>query len=341
VQWGPHWDCLEKIATGENCGIAYLSLATACYPERTTTKLHAGLLDIATSFLVAKQMSDAAYLPSSYEGVTIYADLPNVITCYAECLTQENNINTLSYKIWITDKHHNLIVRIEKFTLAKVGFDQVNTFIQEDVIRDLTYFKGHTAMRKPGIKPEEGIETFRRLLNNNHLQVITSVTPLVAKAPEEQSQRQRKEGARLHEQVSILEELHRVWCEVLGYKEINKEDNFFDIGGTSIIAVDLQIAIKQALNINLDVVEIFSYPSISKLAKHLLGEEKAPVKEIDLANHHDDEIAVIGYSGLFPGSETVDKFWENIAAGKECLLHLENTSANDEYIGSSRFCRHG
>ena len=67
---------------------------------------------------------------------------------------------------------------------------------------------------------------------------------------------------------NILEEkLAAIWCEVLGLEKVGIHDNFFEIGGDSILSIQV-VTLAAKKNIRLDVVEIFEYPTIDELSKY-------------------------------------------------------------------------
>ncbi len=71
-----------------------------------------------------------------------------------------------------------------------------------------------------------------------------------------------------------------VWKEVLRLEIIGIHDNFFDLGGHSLLLVQVQTQLEQRLKRKLAVVELFQYPSIETLAGHLTSDEDvAPARE--------------------------------------------------------------
>ncbi|MEH2264827.1 MAG: phosphopantetheine-binding protein [Nostoc sp.] len=64
-------------------------------------------------------------------------------------------------------------------------------------------------------------------------------------------------------------------------------DNFFDLGGHSLLISQVNAQLREKLQRDISVVEMFQYPSISLLAKHLSQEqqEQHSFKEI----HHRSE----------------------------------------------------
>lgn len=64
-----------------------------------------------------------------------------------------------------------------------------------------------------------------------------------------------------------------IWQELLGLDGVGIDQNFFEIGGHSLLSVKVQIEIKQRLGQTLGLVDIFRYPTIRGLAALLDGEQ--------------------------------------------------------------------
>lgn len=65
-----------------------------------------------------------------------------------------------------------------------------------------------------------------------------------------------------------------IWGEVLGFDSINVYDNFYTLGGDSIIAVRIINAINRKFGISLKVSELFNYLTVYDLADHIEGKLK-------------------------------------------------------------------
>ncbi|MCA0756969.1 amino acid adenylation domain-containing protein [Paenibacillus sp. N4] len=66
----------------------------------------------------------------------------------------------------------------------------------------------------------------------------------------------------------IEQDLVRIWEQVLGIKGVGTQDNFFDIGGNSLSLIRLHSLI-EPLYAGVTVINLFAYPSISKLAAYI------------------------------------------------------------------------
>lgn len=68
----------------------------------------------------------------------------------------------------------------------------------------------------------------------------------------------------------------KVWKQVLQLETVGVDDNFFDLGGHSLLVLKVNNKLREIWNCNLSVVEIFQYPTIRSLAEHL-SQEEVPV----------------------------------------------------------------
>ncbi len=68
-----------------------------------------------------------------------------------------------------------------------------------------------------------------------------------------------------------------IWQEILGLEKVGINENFFEAGGSSIHATEIVTLLEKKFSTQLSVVDLFDYPTIALLAKHL--EPQKQVKE--------------------------------------------------------------
>ena len=61
------------------------------------------------------------------------------------------------------------------------------------------------------------------------------------------------------------------WRHVLGREDIGTQDNFFDVGGSSMLLMRLQNELKQTIAMNIPVIKLLKYPTVQSLAVALDG----------------------------------------------------------------------
>lgn len=64
--------------------------------------------------------------------------------------------------------------------------------------------------------------------------------------------------------------------EVLGSERVGVDDNFFDLGGNSVLLMQVHQRLQEVLGQTFEVVEIFNHPTVAQLAAHI-GDVEAGV----------------------------------------------------------------
>jgi acyl carrier protein len=67
----------------------------------------------------------------------------------------------------------------------------------------------------------------------------------------------------------IVERTRRLWATVLGRPEISASDDFFELGGNSLAAIDLVAMVQKEFGVELNVAMLFDYPTLGGLADAL------------------------------------------------------------------------
>ncbi|WP_051060571.1 non-ribosomal peptide synthetase [Nocardiopsis baichengensis] len=70
------------------------------------------------------------------------------------------------------------------------------------------------------------------------------------------------------------------WCAALGAERVGVHDNFFDLGGHSLLLVRVQALLKDRLDRDVSMVDLYSHPTVAALAAHLAGSE-GPAGDLD------------------------------------------------------------
>ena len=126
-----------------------------------------------------------------------------------------------------------------------------------------------------------------------------------------------------------------IWAEILGLPYVGLDDNFFEAGGTSLLAAVLLTRINRAFGRELPIAAIFESPTVRSMADRLRGEARSSPDPQDFKPTPGDkdsspspramngDIAIIGMTGRFPGAEDVEGFWRNLAAGVESITFFD------------------
>ncbi|HEV2860062.1 MAG TPA: amino acid adenylation domain-containing protein [Pyrinomonadaceae bacterium] len=87
-----------------------------------------------------------------------------------------------------------------------------------------------------------------------------------------------KSGARaafVEPRTEIERAVTAAWQQVLKVEQVGLSDNFFDLGGHSLLMIQVQSRLREALGRSIAITDLFKYPTVSALASHL-SEEAGP-----------------------------------------------------------------
>lgn len=82
-------------------------------------------------------------------------------------------------------------------------------------------------------------------------------------------------GSGTQPRTPLQRELISVWQQVTGSENVGADDNFFEIGGHSLLIVRAQSELKHKLGIELELVDLFRYPTPASLAAHIEQSKQA------------------------------------------------------------------
>lgn len=84
---------------------------------------------------------------------------------------------------------------------------------------------------------------------------------------------------------SVERRLQEIWKETIGLDEVGINQNFFDVGGNSLLAVHMVNLIRNKMNVGIEPLHVMEHPSIRSLARFISGiHQAAPVKNVRKQN---------------------------------------------------------
>ena len=128
-----------------------------------------------------------------------------------------------------------------------------------------------------------------------------------------------------------------VFARLLGMAEIGREDNFFEFGGNSLLAMRAVKTLREEQGVTLPVPVLFEQPTAAGLAQALAaGGTSALAAPAATPAATAGDIAIIAMSGRFPGAATVETFWENLRQGVESVERFDESSVDPMVPASLR-----
>ncbi len=126
-----------------------------------------------------------------------------------------------------------------------------------------------------------------------------------------------------------------IWSQLLEIDTIGVDDNFFDLGGNSLLGLRVINILRNNHNIQFPIVKLFEYPTITQLTDYLENKDQG-ISTVDEVNSRatyqrigrftndpmTDGVAIVGMAGKFPGADNLDQLWENLCEGKESITRF-------------------
>lgn len=118
--------------------------------------------------------------------------------------------------------------------------------------------------------------------------------------------------------------------EVLQRENLSIHDNFFEVGGHSLLVIQVCDRISKTLKREVTPVEMFQHPTIHKMAFYLaqskIPNTPTPSREASIHTRKSvpqvtssPAIAIVRMAGRFPGANDIESFWENLKNGVESI----------------------
>lgn len=293
IEYGPRWQNVKEFFPGEYEGLLFLELPPEFSDDCELFPLHPALMDSATGFLAVK--NEGTCLPFSYKNLKLKHALPRSIFSHIRYLSEiTSSSDTLKFQILIMDKKGKELIKIEDYTLRKVDPTKLKLSSVKDreaisTLQISSPTSAYSVVLKKGISKEEGIEVFDRILATTFPQLIVStydlslriaqdnpfkdvdVSETLEKADSSKSLHTRPELNQPYvaPETETEQTLVEIWQAFLGIEQIGIHDDFFELGGDSLLGTQVMSRIRETFQVELPIGGLFEDPTVSGLAKQI------------------------------------------------------------------------
>ncbi|MET8002854.1 type I polyketide synthase [Nonomuraea glycinis] len=292
LAFGPHWNSLRAVQLGQNEQLARLEAGPDVAAELDRLPLHPALLDEATAYIAVS--GEHSYLPLGYGRVTVHAPLPARLWSHARHRDTGGG-EVLAADLTLYDDAGEAVVTITDFVLRRIDKQAVTKTVgegarqgaEEAAVNEESATAGVALDldgAKRGIAPADGAEAFRRLLAARlGPQVVVNATALpefVAGVREltqdtvadelDAASAAGGQDALPSDHVAPRNDLEStlagLWGEVIGARQVSVEQDFFELGGNSLVAVQLIALIRKKIGVRLPMRSLFQVPTVAGMA---------------------------------------------------------------------------
>jgi thioesterase domain-containing protein len=278
MDFGPRWACIESIHLGDSEAVLDLALPASYTSDLEFFRLHPALLDMATggaqALIPAFEPAAHFYVPFSYGRVLLRRPLPAHITSHVR-LRESKSTESPIFDAVIYDADGEEVARIEGFMMRRAPAHATAPARETP----------QQAALRVGMTPAEGLEALDRMLALPVAPQVVACTVDLESWLEKLASESRSVLARsapdaggplfarpsiaatfVEPRDAVERELAAIWRELLGVSEVGIHDDFFELGGQSLIAVRLFQRIGKKYGVELPLATLFEAPTIAHAA---------------------------------------------------------------------------
>ncbi|PZF95305.1 type I polyketide synthase, partial [Micromonospora deserti] len=280
LTFGPRWAALREHHLGDGEELAQIEAPAEALADLPSWVLHPALLDVATAF--GRGQGSGTYLPLSYGRIVVRGSLPARFHSHLRHRDGATD-EVVAADLSLRDADGRELVAISDFLLRRVDQGAVTG----GLVAAAPAETGDAAPAGPteDIRPVDGAEAFRRSLTAGLGAQVVIATRAVAdirrragrvtaESLENEPESNRSAptvtgGASAAPSTELEKTIAQVWRDGLGVAEVGVDDDFFSLGGNSLVAVQLIAAMRKATGVRLPMRSLFETPTVAGLAARI------------------------------------------------------------------------
>jgi acetyltransferase-like isoleucine patch superfamily enzyme/acyl carrier protein len=330
LDFGPRWKNIRRMRFGAGEALGTLELAEPFHEDLKQYRLHPALMDLATGFALPLlddyETCDDLFVPISYERLRMLAPLTPKIHSYARLKSAgEAHKDIATFDIAVTDERGVALVEIEGFSIKRI---RDKSILSGDGGKRASGRGRHGAREKAiseksllelgvseGIRPVEGALALKRVLSHcdDPLVIVSSIDldalidKMEADAPKPRSAAgaARPAGAEsAAPRDSVEAAIARCWGELLGVERIGINDDFFDLGGHSLLGIRVTTQLNQQFGTTFPAIALFDNPTVAKLADLIRKQKPELAQPLPGGESREAQVQAVGAEnqGFQPGA---------------------------------------
>ena len=273
LQLGAHWDSVASASALDGEAVAELSLPEGLRNDVDAWTAHPGLVDVAIGVAIdlRETAGETLMAPVAIESVVSHRPLPASVSVHAVRRPSDGGDLVVDITVKastdLATAEPALVVR--GLTLRDLGSGSALSTPAQKTTRAGRNTAGGIFVELAegaGIGAEDAGTILDRLAASDADRLVVSSVDLAALAPAEVASDGDEATQTDLGEVSGLENvLAAMWSDLLGV-DVGQDDDFFDLGGHSLIAIRLIARIQRELGVKLDLAVLFDAPTVALLS---------------------------------------------------------------------------
>jgi len=278
LAFGPRWRSLKRLRISAREALADIELDAKFHADVSTFRMHPALLDLATGasfYLTDKyEESDDLFLPISYKIVRVYDSLPARLFSHIRSREETPHRGEVeTFDITLFNEQGKVLIEIEGFSARRIA-DLATALKENRLTNDGARAGGAQPIvigDRRGIEPVAGVHALMRILSSNAPRSLIAVSEPLTELGNPDPSPSPLAIALPPNAGSPGESVERTlaawWQDMLGIAQVGLDDDFFSLGGHSLVGVRLLAKIKRAYHVDLDLATLFEARSVRQLAE--------------------------------------------------------------------------
>lgn len=295
MDFGPRWANLRRVEYGAGEALVTTVLPDEFADEPATLWLHPAALDMATGGaqgLIPGATADDFFVPFSYGRVVVRGPMPVHAVSHVRLRPGadpgDGAPEIAVFDVAVCDPDGTEVITVEGFTMRRLSPAAVLTQPRpagSQLAEPAGAESPIEAALREGILPAEGVDALDRILAVDlGAQVVASsidIAQWAAKVDAEAAvdgggddgsaeapQYERPEMSTPYDppRTPIERELAAMWRELLGVERVGRDDDFFELGGQSLVAVRLFTRMRRRYDVDLALATLFEAPTVARCA---------------------------------------------------------------------------
>ncbi|RSN34576.1 acyl transferase [Amycolatopsis sp. WAC 01416] len=277
VTFGSRWAALREHRIGAQEELATITAPDAAAGDTGAWGLHPALLDVATAF--GRGRGSGTYLPMSYGRIVVHDALPASFRSHLR-YRDSGGDQVVAADLSLCDETGRVLVTIEDFVLRQVDQEAVGGGLTSAAPESAVSTVSTVDKASTGIRPVDGAEAFvRALAPGLGGQVVITTLPVreliehqvgveELDEPDEASVKVSEDDY-VAPRTDLEAEIARQWTELLGVEKIGVHDDFFALGGNSLVAIQLIAQVRKATGTRLAMKTLFEASTVATLVERI------------------------------------------------------------------------
>lgn len=278
------WESVRQVDANDTEALVSLQLSPAYADDLHQYHFHPALADLATGVANALwlHVDDGAgqkhFLPLGYQQLALWAPLPAQLRAHVRVNgARSDDEDVISLDICLLGEADGVLGEVKGFSVRRMDASGAGPTAESAVAP----LRAPAADLSEGIAPQQGVQALDAILAANApAQVMVSkrdfrramehyAADIGKDATAERNDRPDIDSTYVPPGNELEQALVEIWQDLLGMNQVGIHDNFFSLGGDSLLATRIPAKLRAGLGVGIELGTVFKAPTVAQLSEQL------------------------------------------------------------------------